>query len=106
MAQAIAKSDYAGTPHAPALTDAATGAGYWAPGTNNIIHRGFGQYSYVFGGWDGIFYAVDARGDMYWFRYLAGDGTTGRARGRTAASGRRSRASSATTTATSPTSRA
>ncbi|MFS8098756.1 hypothetical protein LFM09_16620 [Lentzea alba] len=63
--------------HKWVLTNAATGAGYWAPGTNNIIHRGFGQYSYVFGGWDGIFYAVDARGDMYWFRYLAGDGSNG-----------------------------
>lgn len=63
--------------HKWVLTNAATGAGYWAPGTNNIIHRGFGQYSYVFGGWDGIFYAVDAHGDMYWFRYLAGDGSNG-----------------------------
>ncbi|MFD9705627.1 N,N-dimethylformamidase beta subunit family domain-containing protein [Lentzea sp. NPDC059081] len=63
--------------HKWVLTNPATGEGYWAPGTNNVIHTGFGQYSYVFGGWDGVFYAVDAHGDMYWFRYLAGDGSNG-----------------------------
>ncbi len=63
--------------HKWVLTNAATGAGYWAPGTNAVIHEGFGKYAYVFGGWDGIFYAVDAQGDMYWYRYLAGDGSSG-----------------------------
>ncbi|RDI21687.1 N,N-dimethylformamidase beta subunit family domain-containing protein [Lentzea flaviverrucosa] len=63
--------------HKWVLTNPATGEGYWAPGTNNVIHRGFGQYSYVFGGWDGKFYAVDAHGDMYWFHYIAGDGSNG-----------------------------
>jgi N,N-dimethylformamidase len=63
--------------HKWVLTNPATGGGHWAPGTNNIIHRGFGQYSSVFGGWNGVFYAVDAQGDLYWFRYLAGDGSTG-----------------------------
>ncbi|ANZ42120.1 hypothetical protein BBK82_45505 [Lentzea guizhouensis] len=63
--------------HKWVLTNSATGEGYWAPGTNNIIHRGFRDYAAVFGGWDGVFYAVDKQGDLYWFKYKAGDGSNG-----------------------------
>lgn len=63
--------------HKWVLTNALTGEGHWAPGTNNIIHRGFGEYASVFGGWNGVFYAVDEQGDLYWFRYVAGDGSNG-----------------------------
>ncbi|GAA4961532.1 hypothetical protein GCM10023205_26260 [Yinghuangia aomiensis] len=58
------------------LTNPNTGEGAWHPNTNSIIHRGFGSYSYIFGGKQGVIYAIDANGDMYWFRYLAGDGTS------------------------------
>ncbi|MFE0028211.1 N,N-dimethylformamidase beta subunit family domain-containing protein [Amycolatopsis sp. NPDC059021] len=63
--------------HRWVLTDPNTGAGYWAANTNAVIHRGFGGFSSVFGGWNGVIYAVDPNGDLYWFRYLAGDGTNG-----------------------------
>ncbi|MCF2528715.1 N,N-dimethylformamidase beta subunit family domain-containing protein [Yinghuangia soli] len=53
-----------------------TGEGTWHPNTNNVIHQGFGHFAYIFGGRQGVIYAVDADGDIYWFRYLAGDGST------------------------------
>ncbi|MDX8049023.1 DUF6605 domain-containing protein [Lentzea sp. BCCO 10_0798] len=40
------------------LTNPANGEGYWAPGTDNIIRRGFGQYSYVFADMNGVIYGL------------------------------------------------
>ncbi|MDI2124536.1 N,N-dimethylformamidase beta subunit family domain-containing protein [Yinghuangia seranimata] len=61
--------------HKYVLTDEQSGDGHWHPGSGNVVHRGFGGYSYVFGGWQGVCYAVDPDGDLHWFKYLAGDGT-------------------------------
>jgi N,N-dimethylformamidase beta subunit-like protein/tachylectin len=61
--------------HRYVLTDSDTGEGDWAPNTSSIIGSGFDAFAYVFGGWDNVIYAVDAEGDLYWFKYLADDGT-------------------------------
>jgi hypothetical protein len=57
--------------------DLNTNVGTWAAGGAAVIGQGFDQFARVFGGWDGVIYAVDGDGGLWWFRYLAGDGTTG-----------------------------
>jgi len=59
------------------VVNLSTNVGTWAPGGAAVIGQGFDQFARVFGGWDGVFYAVDFDGRLWWFRYLAGDGTTG-----------------------------
>lgn len=60
--------------HKYVVSNRDTGAGSWAAGGGSVIHTGFGRFSYVFGGRNGVIYAVDQNGDMYWFRYRAGNG--------------------------------
>jgi N,N-dimethylformamidase len=60
------------------VTNLSTGAGSWVGGGNGpVIGSGFDKYPRIFGGWDGVIYGVDDNGDMWWFRYTAGDGTGG-----------------------------
>jgi hypothetical protein len=59
------------------VVDLNTNVGTWAPGGGAVIGTGFDRFARVFGGWDGVFYAVDGDGRLWWFRYLAGNGTTG-----------------------------
>jgi N,N-dimethylformamidase len=40
------------------LTNPANGEGCWTPGPDNILHRGFGQYSYVFADMNGVIYGL------------------------------------------------
>jgi N,N-dimethylformamidase len=56
-------------------TDEHTGAGAWAKGSGSVIGRGFNRYPRLFGGFDGVFYATDAAGNLFWFRYLDGHWT-------------------------------
>jgi hypothetical protein len=57
------------------LTDPETGAGAWHLNSGQVIHDGFGRYPRLFGGYDGALYGVRADGSLWWFRYLAGDGS-------------------------------
>lgn len=61
------------------LTNTTTGAGSWAAGSGSVIHSGFGSFARVIGGWNGVIFALDDVGTMFWFRYPAGDGTAGSA---------------------------
>jgi N,N-dimethylformamidase len=63
--------------HKYAVSDQNTGAGTWAHNTSSVIGRNFDKFNYVFGGWDGVIYAEDTAGNLWWFKYLAGDGTKG-----------------------------
>jgi N,N-dimethylformamidase len=53
------------------------GAGSWHPASGTVIHSALAPYPRVFGGYDGTLYAVRADGTLWWYRYLAGDGTSG-----------------------------
>ncbi len=60
------------------VTDLTTGAGTWAGnGTGPVIGSGFDRFPRVLGGWQGVIYGVDDNGDMWWYHYVAGDGTRG-----------------------------
>lgn len=59
------------------LSDPNSGAGSWAPNSGNVIGSGFRTYGRVFGGFDNVVYGVDDGGGLWWYRHLAGDGTTG-----------------------------
>lgn len=59
------------------VSDPDTGAGSWVGGSGPTIATGFDTYPRVFGGYDGVIYAVDADGGLWWYQYLAGDGTNG-----------------------------
>lgn len=63
--------------HKYQLANQDTGEGSWHPKSNTVIHTGFGGFGQIFGGWDGVIYGIDGNGDLYWFKYLAGDGSTG-----------------------------
>lgn len=57
------------------LTNSATGAGTWDPASGSVIGNGFNRFARIFGGWGGVIYGEDAAGDLYWYRYAAGNGT-------------------------------
>ncbi|SHE68304.1 N,N-dimethylformamidase beta subunit family domain-containing protein [Streptoalloteichus hindustanus] len=57
--------------------DKATGQGTWHPRSGSVIGAGFDRYPRVFGGWNGVLYAIDPDGRLFWYRYLAGDGSDG-----------------------------
>lgn len=59
------------------LSDSNTGAGSWHPASGSVIGSGFNRFTRLIGGWDGVLYGLDANGDMYWYRYTAGNGTPG-----------------------------
>src|SRR5215469_15382470 len=62
-------------------TDLNTGAGYWAGGGSGpVIGSGF-TFPRVFGGWNGVIFALDDSGQLWWYQYTAGNGTPGWARG-------------------------
>jgi N,N-dimethylformamidase len=64
------------------VTNLTTGAGYWANGgAGPVIGSGFNNFPRVFGGWDGVIYAVDDSGQLWWYQYTAGNGSPGWARG-------------------------
>jgi N,N-dimethylformamidase len=63
--------------HKYVVTDSNTGAGSWAANTSAVIGQNFDRFSYVFGGWNGVIYAEDNDGNLWWFKYLAGNGTNG-----------------------------
>ncbi|MFG2059050.1 N,N-dimethylformamidase beta subunit family domain-containing protein [Micromonospora sp. NPDC048930] len=52
-------------------TDLTTGAGYWTGGRQ--IGTGFARFPRVFG-FDGAIYGVDAKGDLYGYRYIRSTG--------------------------------
>ncbi|GAA1751088.1 N,N-dimethylformamidase beta subunit family domain-containing protein [Agromyces humatus] len=54
-----------------------TGAGSWAARSGSRIGTGFTNFPRHFGGYDGIIWGVTGTGDLYWYRYLRNDGTTG-----------------------------
>jgi N,N-dimethylformamidase len=59
------------------VTDYDTGDGSWAPRSGSVIGTGFNIYPRVFGGWDNRIYGIDKAGNLFFYRYLAGDGTAG-----------------------------
>lgn len=62
------------------VSNLTTGAGSWAGGgAGPVIGDGFDQYPRLFGGWQGVIYGVDDSGDLWWYRYLAGNGAGGSA---------------------------
>ncbi len=63
------------------LNDSNTGAGSWHPASGSVIGRGFNRYQRIFGGFDNVLYAEDANGNLFWYRYSAGNGGFGWANG-------------------------
>lgn len=63
------------------LSNAQTGAGSWHPASGSQIGSGFNKFARLIGGWGGVIYGLDATGNMYWYRYAAGNGTVGWAAG-------------------------
>lgn len=59
------------------LSDPNSGAGDWAPNSGTVIGTGFQRFGRLFGGFDNVIYGVDDNGSLWWYRYLAGDGTNG-----------------------------
>jgi N,N-dimethylformamidase len=59
------------------LTNSSTGAGTWDPASGSVIGAGFNRFARIFGGWDGVIYGEDSAGNLYWYRYAAGNGTNG-----------------------------
>ncbi|GAA5084520.1 hypothetical protein HNP84_005402 [Thermocatellispora tengchongensis] len=59
------------------VTDPATGDGRWANGGGPVIGTGFDRFPEIFGGRGGVLYARDTNGALWWYQYLAGDGTAG-----------------------------
>jgi Tachylectin len=47
-----------------------SGDGLWAPGSGTVIGTGWGGFTQIFAGGDGIIYAVDSAGDLWWYRHL------------------------------------
>jgi N,N-dimethylformamidase len=65
-----------------AVTNLGTGAGSWVGGgTGPVIGSGFGGYPRIFGGWNGVIFALDDAGQLWWYQYVAGNGTPGWANG-------------------------
>jgi hypothetical protein len=63
------------------VTNLSTGEGYWAGGGSGpVIGSGF-TFPRVFGGWNGVIFAIDDAGNLWWYQYTAGNGTPGWARG-------------------------
>ena len=62
--------------------NANTGAHSWAANSGTRIGSGFNRYTRLIGGWNGMFYALDASGDMYFYYYSAGNGSPNWANGR------------------------
>src|SRR5215469_10898621 len=63
------------------VTNLSSGAGYWAGGGSGpVIGSGF-TFPRVFGGWNGVIFAIDDAGNLWWYQYTAGNGTPGWARG-------------------------
>jgi N,N-dimethylformamidase len=54
-----------------------TGAGSWAARSGSRIGVGFTVFPRLFGGPDGVIWGIDGAGDLYRYRYLRTDGTTG-----------------------------
>lgn len=48
----------------------------WDPGSGSVIGTGWSRFTQVFSGGDGVIYAIDASGMLYWYRY---QGTAGSA---------------------------
>jgi hypothetical protein len=63
------------------LTNSSTGAGYWASGSGSVIGTGFNRYQRIFGGFDNVLYCEDADGNLFWYKYLAANGSAGWANG-------------------------
>ncbi|HET9168070.1 MAG TPA: tachylectin-related carbohydrate-binding protein, partial [Actinospica sp.] len=63
------------------LTNSNTGAGYWASGSGSVIGSGFNRYKRIFGGFDNVLYCLDDSGNLYWYKYLAANGSFGWANG-------------------------
>jgi N,N-dimethylformamidase len=59
------------------VSDTASGAGSWAARSGSVIGTGFNTYPRVFGGWGGRIFGLDRAGNLFFYRYLAGDGTNG-----------------------------
>ena len=58
------------------VSNLSTGAGTWAGGgTGPVIGSGFDGFPRIIGGWNGEFLCIDNAGDLYWFQYLAGNGS-------------------------------
>lgn len=55
-----------------------TGAGGWASGGRGpVVGSGFGKFPRVLGGWDGVIFGIDDAGNLWWYKYVAGNGTSG-----------------------------
>ncbi|HEX3784514.1 MAG TPA: N,N-dimethylformamidase beta subunit family domain-containing protein [Pseudonocardiaceae bacterium] len=59
------------------VSDLNTGSGSWADAAGSVIGTGFNQYPRLFGGYDGVIYAVDTDGALWRYQYTAGDGSNG-----------------------------
>jgi N,N-dimethylformamidase len=65
-----------------AVSNLNTGAGSWSGGgTGPQIGSGFSAYPRVFGGWNGVIFAIDQSGQLWWYQYTAGNGASGWANG-------------------------
>ncbi len=58
------------------FTEVATGAGSWHPNSGASVLTGLEGFPRMFGGFDGVLYGVDTDGDLHWFKYQGGDGST------------------------------
>lgn len=63
------------------LSDSNTGAGGWASASGSVIGTGFNHYKRIFGGFDNVLYCEDDSGNLFWYRYSAGNGSVGWANG-------------------------
>ena len=63
------------------LSNANTGAGGWDPASGSVIGSGFNRYKRIFGGFDNVLYCEDDDGNLFWYRYSAGNGSVGWANG-------------------------
>lgn len=57
-------------------TNLETGAGYWATNSGSKIGHGFNNFARVFGGYNGVIWAMKGDGSLFWYRYLRKDGLT------------------------------
>ena len=56
------------------MLNSATGAFTWDPASGSQIGAGFNRFPRMFGGWGGVIYGVDGTGNLFWYRYAAGNG--------------------------------
>lgn len=58
--------------------DGSAGEGAWAGGgTGALIGRGFHRYPQLFAAPSGVIFGAEIAGKLWWWRYLAGDGSAG-----------------------------